>query len=68
MRGGGHNLDNAALRDGTLLIDVSGLDSVDIDAAAKRAKVGDGCGLHEAAWFLGAHPLGLPQSGRLITK
>jgi FAD/FMN-containing dehydrogenase len=41
-RGGGHNYQAAALRDGGILLDLGGLDTVEIDAAAGTAKVGVG--------------------------
>lgn len=41
-RGSGHHYEAAALRDGGLLLDLSGLDSIEIDAAARTARVGAG--------------------------
>jgi FAD/FMN-containing dehydrogenase len=41
-RGGGHNYQASALRDGGILLDLGGLDTVEIDAARGTAKVGVG--------------------------
>jgi FAD/FMN-containing dehydrogenase len=41
-RGGGHNYQASALRDGGLLLDLGGLDGVEIDVAAETARVGVG--------------------------
>ena len=41
-RGGGHNYEASALRDGGILLDLGGLDAVEIDRAARTAKVGVG--------------------------
>ena len=41
-RGGGHNYQASALRDGSILLDLGGLDTVEIDAAAGTARVGVG--------------------------
>jgi FAD/FMN-containing dehydrogenase len=41
-RGGGHNYQASALRDGGILLDLGGLDTVEIDPAAGTAKVGVG--------------------------
>jgi len=41
-RGGGHNYQASALRDGGILLDLGGLDTVEIDAAAGTARVGVG--------------------------
>ena len=44
-RGSGHHYQAAALRDGGLLLDLGGLDSIEIDAAGRTARVGAGvCG------------------------
>jgi FAD/FMN-containing dehydrogenase len=42
VRGGGHNWHNAAIRDGGLLLDLSGLHEVTVDAARRRAVVEPG--------------------------
>ncbi len=41
-RGGGHNYQASALRDGGLLLDLGGLDDVEIDAEAGTARIGVG--------------------------
>jgi len=41
-RGGGHNYQASVLRDGGMLLDLGGLDSVEIDSAARTARVGVG--------------------------
>jgi len=43
VRSGGHSWAANHVRDGGMLLDVSGLDAVEIDAAAMRARVGPGC-------------------------
>lgn len=62
MRSGGHHYEAAPLRDGGLLIDLSGLDFIEIDAEARTARVGAGvCGgrLAEALQAQGlAFPVG----------
>jgi FAD/FMN-containing dehydrogenase len=42
LRGGGHNYEASPLRDGGILLDLGALDSVEIDVAARTAKVGVG--------------------------
>jgi FAD/FMN-containing dehydrogenase len=42
IRGGGHNYHGAALREGSLLINLSRLRTLQIDAAAQRASIGPG--------------------------
>lgn len=41
-RGGGHNYQASSLRDGGILLDLGGMDTVDIDAASQTARVGVG--------------------------
>jgi FAD/FMN-containing dehydrogenase len=41
-RGGGHNYQASVLRDGGILLDLGGLDGLEIDPAARTAKVGVG--------------------------
>jgi FAD/FMN-containing dehydrogenase len=43
IRSGGHNFVGASVREGGLLLDVSALDDIRVDAAARRAVVGPGC-------------------------
>jgi len=63
IRGGGHNIAGNALCDGGMMIDLSAMKSVRIDAGARRAFVEGGCTLadfdHEAQAFALATPLGI---------
>ncbi len=43
IKGGGHNIAGLALSDGGLTLDMSALNSVDVDAGGKLARVGAGC-------------------------
>lgn len=43
IKGGGHNIAGLALSDGGLTLDMSAFKSVEVDAAAKLARVGAGC-------------------------
>jgi FAD/FMN-containing dehydrogenase len=45
IRGGGHNIAGLALTDGGIMLDLSGLRTVEVDVAAHRARVGPGCTL-----------------------
>jgi FAD/FMN-containing dehydrogenase len=45
VRGGGHGVSGKAIRDGALLIDLSPMNAVTIDAARKTARVGGGARL-----------------------
>ena len=45
IKGGGHNIAGTAIADGGLMIDLSRLDSVRVDAGARLAHVGAGCRL-----------------------
>ena len=47
VRGGGHNVAGTAVGDGGLVIDVSGLNHIEVDAEARTARVGAGCTLGE---------------------
>jgi|WetSurMetagenome_2_1015567.scaffolds.fasta_scaffold37191_4 FAD/FMN-containing dehydrogenase len=63
VRGGGHNIAGSALCDGGMVIDLSHMRSVRVDAKARRAWVGGGATLgdfdHEAQAFGLATPLGI---------
>ncbi len=63
VRGGGHNIAGSALCDAGLVIDLSGMRSVQVDPAARRAFVEPGATLrdfdHEAQAFGLATPLGI---------
>ncbi|WP_077081905.1 FAD-binding oxidoreductase [Mycobacterium numidiamassiliense] len=60
VRSGGHCLEGWSSVDGGLVIDVSGLKSVQIDAASGLATVGAGLNQLEAVTALGAHGLAAP--------
>jgi FAD/FMN-containing dehydrogenase len=45
IRGGGHNIAGLALSDGGVTLDMSALNTVDVDAAGRLARVGAGCNL-----------------------
>lgn len=42
LRGSSHNYQGAALRNGGIMVDLSGLDRVEIDVGARRARIGAG--------------------------
>ncbi|WEK45872.1 MAG: FAD-binding oxidoreductase [Candidatus Andeanibacterium colombiense] len=60
LRGSGHNYQGAALRDGGLLVDLGGLDRIDIDAGAHRARVGAGVKGGRLIGELARHGLAFP--------
>ena len=60
VRGGGHNIAGSAVCDGGLLIDLSPMRSVKVDAAAKRASVGPGATLADVDRETQAFGLALP--------
>jgi FAD/FMN-containing dehydrogenase len=45
IKGGGHNIAGLALSDGGMTLDMSGMNDVVVDVAARRARVGPGCTL-----------------------
>lgn len=45
IKGGGHNIAGLALSDGGVTLDMSALNTVEVDAAARLARVGAGCNL-----------------------
>ena len=47
VRGGGHNVAGTAVNEGGLVVDVSGLNDIEIDAVARTARAGAGCTLGE---------------------
>lgn len=60
IRGGGHNYHGAVLRDGSLLLDLSRLKLIKIDAAGRRASVGPGIKGGELIAALAPHNLAFP--------
>ncbi len=60
VRGGGHNIAGHALCDGSLLIDLSTLREVRVDAAARRAFVQPGALLSDVDTATQAHGLAVP--------
>jgi len=60
LRGSGHNYQAAALRDGGLLIDLGALDTIDIDVAARRARIGAGVKGGRLMEELAPHGLAFP--------
>jgi FAD/FMN-containing dehydrogenase len=65
IRGGGHNVNGFAVNDGGLVIDLSGMTAVRVDAATRTARVEGG-----ATWGdfdHAAHPYGLAAPGGIIS-
>lgn len=60
VRGGGHNWCGTPLRDGALLLDLSQLSQVDVDAAARTAAVQPVVANRDLARRFGAHGLAFP--------
>ncbi|SDY86604.1 FAD/FMN-containing dehydrogenase [Amycolatopsis xylanica] len=60
VRGGGHNLSGAAVQDGALMIDLSGLRAIDINPGARTARVGGGATWAELDAAAQAHGLATP--------
>jgi len=65
VRGGGHSLPGFSTSDGGVVIDLSLLRGVDIDAEANTARVGGGCTW--ADFDAAAHPFGLAAPGGLVS-
>jgi FAD/FMN-containing dehydrogenase len=59
-RGGGHNYEAAALRDGSILLDLGCLDCIDIDPETQTAWVGAGTFGGDLIERLSEHGLGFP--------
>jgi FAD/FMN-containing dehydrogenase len=59
-RGSGHHYAAAALRDGGLMLDLGGLDFIEIDAAARTARVGAGVRGDALSARLADHGLAFP--------
>jgi len=66
VRGGGHNGGGLGTCDGGLVIDLAGLDSVDVDPDAKTVTVGGGCTWGQVDTATGAYGLATP-SGIIST-
>ncbi len=60
IRGGGHNIAGKSLSDGGMLIDLSGMTGVSVDAGAKTAVVGPGATLADLDAATQAHGLITP--------
>jgi FAD/FMN-containing dehydrogenase len=60
VRGAGHNIAGNAVCDGGLMIDLSEMNSVDVDAANQTARVGPGATLGDIDAATQAHGLALP--------
>jgi len=60
VRGGGHNIAGNAVADGAVMIDLSPMRAVEVDASAKRARVEAGALLSDVDAATQAHGLALP--------
>jgi FAD/FMN-containing dehydrogenase len=60
VRSGGHNYQGAVLRNGGLLLDLSGLKYVSVDVGRRRANIGPGVKSGELASALAGHGLAFP--------
>ncbi len=60
VKGGGHNIAGSAVVDGGLMIDLSAMNGVAVDAAAARVRVGPGATLAELDAATAAHGLVVP--------
>ncbi len=60
VRGGGHHIAGNAVAEGGLMLDMSGMKTVDVDAAGRRARVGAGALLGDFDKAAQAHGLATP--------
>jgi FAD/FMN-containing dehydrogenase len=60
LRSGGHSYEGHALRDGGLMLDLGGLDRIEIDAAARTAWIGPGVQGGQLIEALAEHRLAFP--------
>jgi FAD/FMN-containing dehydrogenase len=60
VRGGGHSMQGHSMSDGGVTIDLSAMNRVDVDAQARRARVGGGALLGDVARESGPHGLAIP--------
>ena len=60
VKGGGHNIAGSAVVDGGLMIDLSAMNGVAVDAAAARVRVGPGATLADLDAATAAHGLVVP--------
>ncbi len=60
VRGGGHNIAGNAVCDGGLMIDLSAMNAVQVDAAKRTARVGPGATLADVDRATQAHALATP--------
>jgi FAD/FMN-containing dehydrogenase len=66
VRGGGHNGAGLGTCDGGVVIDLAGLNQIEVDPGARTARVGGGCTWGEVDAATGAHGLATP-SGIIST-
>jgi FAD/FMN-containing dehydrogenase len=60
VRSGGHSYEASALRDGGIMLDLGGLDAIEIDTGARQAWIGPGCQGGQLIEALAEHGLAFP--------
>ena len=60
VRGGGHNVAGLAVADGAVVVDLSAMQQVTVDAEARTARAGGGCRLKDLDGATQAHGLATP--------